>query len=647
MSSEGDLRANMKRPGAAVVVMGCAIGWMTSWNSPATSQPVPDDRTGSEIYEQRCSVCHDHAHESAPPKDFLASRTQAYIVNALTNGLMQGIAKGLSPSEITAVAHYLTSSSASGGQSKLPEPDLRANLCTKAPPPITLEGAWNGFGPNLDNARFQPQPGFRVEDIPHFKPKWVLAYPGGTTGGAPSVVAGRVFVGTAAGVVMSLDAATGCTYWVTQPAEPVKVPVTVAIWPQSKRRNRLQTEAAAYFGDRKAVVHAVDAMSGKEIWATEVDENKFATISGALTLDRGAVYVPVTSGEGAMGPRGDYPCCTFRGSMVALDAYTGKMLWKTYTIAETPKPFQLNAAGTQMYGPAGVGIWSPATVDPKRKVVYGATAESKTARSVDTSDAMMAFNLKTGTPVWATQATSNDNWIQGCEGSKPGANCPDPLGPDADFSTPAILFTFPNGKRLLIAGQKSGWVTAFDPDAHGKIAWRRNLAAEAKTPPGVILRDRAQPGIVFGLASDHTSVYAAIADPDKTTGHIPLGVYALNPADGSIVWHTPGEPVPSCAWGAEGCAGAQRTAVTAIPGAIFAGSSNGHIRAYSNDNGAVLWDFDTARNYQAVNGVEARGGSIEGIATAAAEGLLFVTSGLATYGGGRGNALIAFSVEGK
>lgn len=622
---------------------------MTVWFLPADPQSLPADRTGSEIYQHRCSVCHDHPQESVPPKDFLVSRTQEYIVNALTKGVMQGQARGLSAAEIIAVAQYLTTSpmQANSSQPKLQEPDLRANLCTKAPRPITLEGSWNGFSPNLDNARFQPKPGFRVEDIPRLRPKWTVAYPGGTVGGPPSVIAGRVFVGTAAGSVMSFDVETGCTYWATKPAERVKVPVSVAIWTSSHQASGSPTRAAAYFGDRKAVVHAVDAVTGEALWETRVDESAFATISGALTLNEGSVYVPVTSGEGSMGPRGDYSCCTFRGSMVALDAYTGKIVWKSYTIPETPKPFRLNAAGTQMYGPAGVGIWSPPTVDPLRKVIYGATAESKTAQSVDTSDAILAFDIKTGARVWATQATANDNWIQGCEGSKPGANCPDPLGPDADFSTPAILYTFPRGNRLLIAGQKSGWVNALDPDSGGKMIWRRNLAEGVKVAPGVILRDRAQPGIVFGLAADRTKIYAAIADPDNKAGHIPLGVYALNPADGAIVWHTPGEPIPSCSWGAKGCTGAQRTAVTATPGAIFAGSSNGHIRAYASEAGKVLWDFDTARTYKAVNGVEASGGSIEGIAAAVAEGSLFISSGIATYGGSRGNALIAFTVDGK
>ena len=234
--SEGSRK--MKCNGSALVTVCCGIGLMTVWFLPADPQSLPADRTGSEIYQHRCSVCHDHPQESVPPKDFLVSRTQEYIVNALTKGVMQGQARGLSAAEIIAVAQYLTTSpmQANSSQPKLQEPDLRANLCTKAPRPITLEGSWNGFSPNLDNARFQPKPGFRVEDIPRLRPKWTVAYPGGTVGGPPSVIAGRVFVGTAAGSVMSFDVETGCTYWATKPAERVKVPVSVAIWTSAIKR---------------------------------------------------------------------------------------------------------------------------------------------------------------------------------------------------------------------------------------------------------------------------------------------------------------------------------------------------------------------------------------------------------------------------
>jgi polyvinyl alcohol dehydrogenase (cytochrome) len=493
----------------------------------------------------------------------------------------------------------------------------------------------------------QVKPGIKLADVRRLKPKWVFAYPGTTVYGPPSVVAGRVFVGTVIGSVLSLDAKTGCTYWATKPGAPVRTPVSVARWSVRSGAGGSHTRFAGYFGDAKATVHAVDAETGESLWSTQVDEHPFATISGSPALYQDRLYVPLTSGEGSMGPRGDYPCCTFRGSIVALDAHTGKVLWKSYTIATEPKPFKLNAAGTQMYAPAGVGIWSAITVDVNRFRIYGTTAESKTALSVDTSDAIMAFDWGTGARQWATQATANDNWVQGCDGEPPGANCPSPLGPDADFDTPAMLLALPRHRSLLVAGEKSGLITAVDPGAAGKIVWQRNLAHEGQTPAGAILRDREQLGVVYGMAADDSHVYAAIADPGADKGHIPLGLYALDIADGKIAWHTPGAPVPSCSWGEQGCTGAQHTAVTAMPGAVFAGSANGHMIGYAANDGRVIWDFDTARPYKAVNGVIAQGGSVEGVSSVLAGGTLFVASGYATFGGGVGDSLIAFTVDGK
>jgi polyvinyl alcohol dehydrogenase (cytochrome) len=629
--------------------------WMAMQSLPAMAEVPPDggQSTGRLIYQQRCALCHDHPQDRIPPKEVLGTRKHDYIVRALTTGLMQMQASGLSAAEIDAVAAYVIDDAKSAGPAgykppDLEDPSLQANLCKRAAPRLALNTSdWNGFSPDLANTRFQPRPGLRVSDVCKLKPKWVLAYPGARAYGPPSATSGRVFLGTVLGSVLSLDAKTGCTYWATEPGAPVRTTVSVGKWPPSPGAERSTVHFAAYFGDSKAVVHAVDAETGEPLWSTKVDDHAFATISGHPTLHQGKLYVPLTSGEGSMGPRGDYSCCTFRGSIVALDAYTGKVLWKAYTIPEEPKPYKLNAAGTQMFAPAGVGIWSALTVDVKRGLVYGTTGESKTALSVKTSDAIMAFEGETGASKWFTQATANDNWIQGCETIPPGANCPDPLGPDADFDTPAMLHTMRNGKPLLVAAEKSGLITAIDPDAAGKILWQRNLALEANVPAQAVLRDRAQLGVVFGMAADDSNIYAAVADPSTDKGHVPLGMYALDASNGTIVWHTPGAPVPSCSWGERGCTGAQRTAVTSIPGAVFAGSANGHMRAYAARSGQVIWDFDTARTYAAVNGVAAQGGSIEGVSTVIANGTLYVMSGFASYGGGMGDALIAFSVNGK
>jgi polyvinyl alcohol dehydrogenase (cytochrome) len=300
-----------------------------------------------------------------------------------------------------------------------------------------------------------------------------------------------------------------------------------------------------------------------------------------------------------------------------------------------------------MYGPAGASIWSSPTIDVKGGLVYGTTGQSRTDVGTDGADAIVAFDLQTGARRWLMQAVANDNWMQGCEGPVAGPNCPAPLGPDADFGSPAILRTLPDGRRLLIGAQKSGMVHALDPDGAGKIVWRKNLAKDAIVPAGMTLRDRAQPGVVFGMAADQQKLYVAIADPGKSSGHVPLGIYALKLSSGETVWHTSGASVPSCSWGSEGCTGAQRTAVTLIPGVAFAGSANGHMRAYETGDGKVIWDVDTAQVYAAVNGVKAQGGSVEGAATVVAGSTLYVMSGYGSYGGGLGNALIAFTVDGK
>jgi polyvinyl alcohol dehydrogenase (cytochrome) len=626
------------------------VATVTSTLVLAAASPSPGEEAGQAVYQQRCEICHDQPREQIPSKDVLGSRSRDQIVDVLTKGPMQMQAAGLSAAQINAVAAYLSASadSTSDDQPQFESPKLRANLCKKPAPRLRPSaGDWNGWSPDLANTRMQSHSDLRALDVPRLRPKWVFAYPGVSVYGPPSVVGGRVFLGTNAASVLSLDAATGCTYWATDPRLPVRTAVLVGAWPAAARLKGSQPRYAAYFGESDASVRAVNAETGEPIWSTKVDEHPFASIGESPKLYQGKLYVPIRSRESEVGNRRDYPCCTLRGGFAALDVVTGVLLWRAYTIPKEPKPFKINRAGTQMFGPAGASIWSPLTIDTKSEVIYGASAESRTDVPTDGADAIIAFDVRTGERRWVMQATANDNWTWGCEGEVHGPNCPDPVGRDADFASPPILCTLADGKRILIGAQKSGMVHAVDPDAAGEILWRRNIALYARIPPGVILRNHEQPGVVFGMATDAQKLYVAIADPETKPGHVPLGVYALDLYSGEIVWHTPGAAVPSCRWGTQGCTGAQRTAVTLIPGVAFAGSADGHIRAYATDNGAVIWDFDTASTFSAVNGVRAQGGSIEGAATVVAGATVYVMSGYGTYGGGIGNALIAFTVDGK
>lgn len=605
-------------------------------------------RDGKAIYAERCAACHDSAIERTPPKAQLMGHTHEFIVQMLTEGLMRVQAQGLSAADIDAVAGYLVAEgkAAQLNTSTLADPDLQANRCLKPPPRFKIEaGDWNGWTPDLDNARFQRHAKLGARDVPKLKPKWVFAYPGGRVYGPPSVVGGRVFVGTVNGAVVSLDAKTGCTLWARKIGPyPIKTSVVVEEWKKTKATPQ---RFVAYFGDVDGHIFAVDAETGEAIWSIRVDEHRHAGVSASLILQDGRLYVPVmTMRETFAAMQADYSCCTGRGNVTVLDSRTGKMIWKGYTIREAPKPFKLNTAGTQMYGPSGASVWSPPTVDPKSGAVYATTGETQTDVVEDGSDAIMAFDLHTGVRRWSTQVTVNDIYVGGCE-SKPGPNCPKVNGPDVDFASPVIVHTLKNGKRVLLAGQKSGMVYGLDAEANGKLLWQTNLAKDARIPAGTFLFDRENPGIVFGMAADADKLYAAIADPSKKKGHIPLGVYALDPATGAVVWRAPGKPVPSCSWGEQGCTGAQRTAVTVIPGVVLAGAANGHLYGYDARDGKIVWDFDTAQTFKAVNGVEALGGSIESAATVVARDALYVMSGYASYGGGLGNALIVFTVDGK
>jgi polyvinyl alcohol dehydrogenase (cytochrome) len=193
----------------------------------------------------------------------------------------------------------------------------------------------------------------------------------------------------------------------------------------------------------------------------------------------------------------------------------------------------------------------------------------------------------------------------------------------------------------LLAGQKSGVVYALDPDRKGEILWQTRVG-----------KGGTNGGVQWGMASDGAKVYAAVSDmarkagaagtvqvgspPDPTKGG---GLTALRISNGEQVWYAAAQPCGS----AKGCSPAQPAAVTAIPGVVFSGSDDGHLRAYATEDGRMLWDFDTARSYETVNGVSGRGGSLDGAGPVVAGGMLFVNSGYARNGGIPGNVLLAFA----
>lgn len=581
--------------------------------TPASAQN-PD---GEALFEEHCAACHlGNVVPRALAIDNMRAIAPSAIVSALTEGRMQQQGAALSPAERRAVAEFIT------GRSVEADAGPAAGVCASAAsadwPGLDGGAQWNGWGVDVRNARFQPaeHAALPAGDVPRLQLKWAFGYAGvASAESQPTVVGGRLFAASARGEVFSLDARTGCAHWTFAAQSGVRSAMTVGRLTDGRH--------ALLFGDFNANVYALDAATGQEIWRRDVDDHPGARITGAPVLHDDRLYVPVSSLEEAMAADPEYACCTFRGSVVALDVATGDVAWKTYAIADTPAPRGRNPDGAFLMGPAGAAVWSAPTVDAERRLVYAATGNAYTAPAAATSDAIIAFDLDTGAIRWTRQFTPDDAFII-CSPGNP--NCPEESGPDFDFGASPVLVTMADGRELLVVGQKSGIGFGLDPDRDGAVAWQYQVG------PGSALG-----GIEWGFAVDDEKAYFA------NSGYLtpePGGLAAVRLRTGEPVWYSEAH-APVC----DPCSPALLAAITAIPGVVFSGAMDGLFRAYDADDGSVLWEFNTNGDYDTVNGVPAKGGSINGPGPVVVDGMVYVNSGYAAFGGRGGNVLLAFGVD--
>ncbi|MCU1384611.1 MAG: hypothetical protein JWL71_3308 [Acidobacteria bacterium] len=489
---------------------------------------------------------------------------------------------------------------------------------------------WNGWGPTLENTHFQPsdQAGLTAAQVPRLHLKWAFGFPDTTSAWAePAVAGGRVYVGSQNGTVYSLDAASGCVVWTFAAQGGVRASISIGPLRGVAASSPRAPRYAAYFSDQKGFVYAVDAATGRPLWTRKIDDHPLVRLTGSPALYRDRLYVPTSSYEEGGKPPG-YACCTFRGAIVALDAGTGEIVWKTYTIPEEPRLLRAYADGTELRGPAGGAIWSAPTIDVKRGAIYVGVGNTYSGPAQPTTDAVIAFDLKTGTRRWVRQMAPSTPDVFGCV---PGdVNCGERAGPDFDFGAAPVLTHLANGRDLIVAGQKSGVVYALDPDRTGEQMWR--YRAGGGTGLG---------GIQWGIAADGARAYVPVAEIYNPT---PGGLHAVDLATGTRAWYAAPAP-PLCGKPGRACSGAQFSAVTAIPGVVFSPSNDGGIRAYATADGAVVWSFDSNREFTTVNGIRANGGSMYGPAPVIAGGMLYISSGYGTFGLRPGNVLLAFTAE--
>lgn len=594
----------------------------------AAHAQMPPAATGAQLYARHCAACHDQTGTRTPPREALTRLSPRRILRTLDFGLMMSVAYPIRREERQAIAQFLGK-----GQEEPPPPATAMCSPERRMFAGSTRGSWKGWSPSLTNTRFQDAggAGLSAAQLGSLKLKWSYGFAGDVIAfAAPTLVRGTLFVGSAGGTIQALDARTGCIHWLYEAAGPVRTPPSIA--EEGGHRMLL-------FADQIGSVYALDAATGRELWKTRVENHEATRLTGTVTVHDGLAFIPAASWEESRAVDPAYPCCTFRGSVTAVNLRDGSVAWKTWLV-DPPRKTGVSKAGTDQFGPSGVGTWSAPTVDARRGLIYIGTGNDYTHPATALSDAVVALDMQSGRIAWSRQLMAKDVFNAQCaRGGE--SNC----GPDHDFAAPVMLVRAANGREVLVAGQKSGVVYGLDPASRGKLLWETRVGIGSSSG-----------GVQWGMASDGKNIYAATADAVRTAGDQgslqignatfdPVkggGLTALDVLTGRKVWFAPSAP---CTPVREGCSPAQPGAVTVIPGAVLSGSMDGHLRAFSTANGSVLWDYDTQRSYQTVNGVTAQGGSLDGAGAVVVGGMLYINSGYPRLGGAPGNVLLAFGLE--
>ena len=415
---------------------------------------------GRQLFTQNCLACHSGAVPKAPAVVWLEMLEPDTVLTSMSEGIMQQQAAHLSEEEQLHIAEYLARSELDEYQPPAPPPACQSPaLDLEAAPPAPV-----GWG--HDNSRFVSEAvgGLTGEEVSSLRLKWAFAFPGAIRARSqPAVGWNTVFVGSQSGTVYAFDLDSGCARWTYRAGAEVRTAIVA-----DAKDERL------YFGDILGRVYAIDAMSGEELWRAEVDDHANATITGTPTLGGGLLAVPVSSLEVTSAADPEYSCCTFRGSVVALDPATGERVWKTHTVPDEPTTQGTTSAGAQILGPSGAPVWNSPTYDAKRDRFYFGSGENYSSPADENSDALFAVDARTGRKLWQVQFTQNDAWNVGC--MMGNENCPEEDGPDLDIAASAIMVPIDNDRDMIVVGQKSGVTYGVDAEL-----WRNCVATTPRS----------------------------------------------------------------------------------------------------------------------------------------------------------------------
>ncbi len=576
---------------------------------------------GAALYTTHCAACHDSGMTKAPARNILQLLSPRSVLAAMDTGIMRQQAAALSERERRDVVKYLVG--------KPDDTPISLSRCAAGDNWFDFEQppAATGWGQQRTNSRFIPpaNAGLTGASLDALEVKWVFDYPKSTRARShPALAGGALFVGSQSGTLYALDRKTGCAHWTLDVGAEVRTGITIAPYAES------QGKAVGFFGDILARTYAIDLARGEILWKTKVDDHHNATATAQPVYFEGKVYQSVSSLEVVPAADPNYPCCSFRGAIATLDAASGALLKKTYTISDAPTKVAENNIGTPVLAPSGAPVWNTPALDTTLRRLYFGTGENYSSPANDTSDAVMAMDIDSGEIAWVTQTTSRDAWNVACMAFiENKTNCPLEKGPDLDYGAPPILVEH-DGQRVLVAGQKSGTVYGFDPN-DGRILWSDQVG-----------RGGVQGGVHFGMAADGRTLYVPISDysdEDWPEALAKPGVYALDAFTGKRRWS---HPIDNTCGDLTDCDPGVSSAISAVDGAVLAGHMDGVLRAYDEQAGSLLWEFDTRQDFTAVSGRIARGGSFGGgTGPVAHDGMLYFNSGYGLYFHMPGNALIA------
>jgi polyvinyl alcohol dehydrogenase (cytochrome) len=490
-----------------------------------------------------------------------------------------------------------------------------------------------GFGVDRNQTRSltAAQSGLKASDLTRLEVAWAIGFRGQNSGTGAAILGDTMFI-AAGGLLAALDTASGCVKW--------SVPAISRNTPSVGDLNGRKVIAVSVGTD----VLVVDARTGATIWQANAQaRDNVGAIRGGVVIYKNKIIVPISASGVTAGQGATFECCVGHGAVVALAAADGAKVWEYQTMRSAEYTGEVSSTGVKQRGPSGAPIWAIPLIDEKRNRVIVATGENTSHPATDTSDALIALDLDTGRQVWKFQAMPQDVWNMACGASKErsGPNCPwniadDPgTGRDFDFGAGAVLVKGANGRDVVLAGQKSGDTWALDADT-GKKLWNVRFG-----------QGSALGGVHWGITTDGQRLFAPINDPMIPGAGTPHpGVYAVDIKTGKQVWGFDAKPncdgergklVSRCA-AAYGFSAAPLT----IDGAFVGATLGGEVIILDGKTGAVLKTLDTIGVHQTINGIDAKGGSIDSHGLSAGAGMLFVNSGYGLFGQTPGNVLIAY-----